>query len=60
MDPQGYAVPLGSHIGRMNPRDTTMGNLQRRKIIRRGATYGPALPEGAPEDGVDRGIARLS
>ena len=57
MDPQGYAVPLGSHIRRMNPRDTTVGNLQRRKIIRRGATYGPALPEGAPEDGVDRGIA---
>jgi Dyp-type peroxidase family len=57
MDPHGYAVPLGSHIRRMNPRDTTVGNLQRRKIIRRGATYGPALPEGAPEDGVDRGIA---
>jgi Dyp-type peroxidase family len=57
MDPQGYAVPLGSHIRRMNPRDTTVGNLRRRKIIRRGATYGPALPEGAAEDGVDRGIA---
>jgi Dyp-type peroxidase family len=57
MDPQGYAVPLGSHIRRMNPRDTTVGSLQRRKIIRRGATYGAALPEGAPEDGVDRGIA---
>ena len=26
-------------------------------MIRRGATYGPPLPEGAPEDGVDRGIA---
>jgi hypothetical protein len=26
-------------------------------MIRRGATYGPALAEGAPEDGVDRGIA---
>src|SRR6516164_9518350 len=23
MDPQGYAVPLGSHARRMNPRDTT-------------------------------------
>jgi deferrochelatase/peroxidase EfeB len=22
MDPQGYAVPLGSHARRMNPRDT--------------------------------------
>jgi deferrochelatase/peroxidase EfeB len=26
-------------------------------MIRRGATYGPPLPQGAPEDGVDRGIA---
>ena len=26
-------------------------------MIRRGATYGPALPDGAPDDGVDRGIA---
>jgi deferrochelatase/peroxidase EfeB len=40
----------------MNPRDTAV-NIQRRKMIRRGATYGPALAEGAPEDGVDRGIA---
>ena len=56
MDPQGYAVPLGAHIRRMNPRDTT-ANIQRRRMIRRGATYGPPLPEGAPEDGVDRGIA---
>jgi hypothetical protein len=53
-------VPLGSHIRRMNPRDTTVGNLQRRKIIRRGATYGPALPEGAPEDGAEaRGESAL-
>ena len=56
MDPQGYAVPLGAHIRRMNPRDTT-ANIQRRRMIRRGATYGPPLPEGAAEDGVDRGIA---
>jgi hypothetical protein len=56
MDPQGYAVPLGAHIRRMNPRDTAV-NIQRRKMIRRRAKYGPALPEGAPEDGVDRGIA---
>jgi Dyp-type peroxidase family len=56
MDPQGYAVPLGSHARRMNPRDTTT-NLNRRRIIRRGATYGPQLPEDAPEDGVDRGVA---
>jgi len=55
-DPQGYAVPLGSHVRRMNPRDTGE-NMNRRRMIRRGATYGPPLPEGAPEDGRERGIA---
>jgi Dyp-type peroxidase family len=56
MDPYGYAAPLGSHIRRMNPRDTA-ANMNRRRMIRRGGTYGPPLPEGAPEDGVERGIA---
>src|SRR5207344_1425841 len=56
MDPQGYAVPLGSHARRMNPRDTA-ANMNRRRMIRRGATYGPYLPENAPEDGIERGIA---
>lgn len=56
MDHFGYAVPLGSHMRRMNPRDTAV-NVNRRRIIRRGATYGPHLPEDAPEDGVERGIA---
>jgi Dyp-type peroxidase family len=56
MDPHGYAAPLGCHIRRLNPRDTTV-NMQRRRIIRRGGTYGPPLPEGAPEDGIERGIA---
>jgi Dyp-type peroxidase family len=55
-DPHGYAVPLGSHVRRMNPRDTGH-NINRRRMIRRGATYGPHLPEGMPEDGVERGIA---
>jgi len=55
-DPYGYACPLGSHIRRMNPRDTAV-NLQRHKMIRRGGTYGPFLPEDAPEDGRERGIA---
>ena len=31
--------------------------MNRRRMIRRGATYGPHLPEDAPEDGVERGIA---
>jgi Dyp-type peroxidase family len=55
-DPHGYAVPLGTHIRRMNPRDTA-ANMNRRRMMRRGATYGSPLPEGAPDDGVERGIA---
>jgi len=55
-DPQGYAVPLGSHMRRMNPRDTA-ANMNRRRMIRRGATYGAYLPDGTPEDGQERGIA---
>ena len=49
-------MPLGSHMRRMNPRDTA-ANMNRRRLIRRGATYGPHLPEDAPEDGQERGIA---
>ncbi|OBB09511.1 peroxidase [Mycolicibacterium setense] len=56
MDPFGYACPLGSHARRLNPRDTAH-YMNRRRMIRRGATYGAALPDGAPDDGVDRGIA---
>jgi len=56
MDPHGYAVPLGSHIRRMNPRDTA-ANMNRRRMIRRGGTYGPPLLEEAPEDDIERGIA---
>jgi len=55
-DPHGYACPLGAHIRRMNPRDTAV-NMNRRKMIRRGGTYGPALPEDSPDDGIERGIA---
>lgn len=56
MDPLGYACPLGAHARRLNPRDTAH-NMNRRRMIRRGATYGPALPDGDPDDGADRGIA---
>ena len=55
-DPHGYGCPVGSHVRRMNPRDTGE-NMSRRKMVRRGGTYGPALPEGVPDDGVERGIA---
>jgi Dyp-type peroxidase family len=56
MDPFGYATPLGAHARRMNPRDTA-ANMNRRRMIRRGATYGPYLPADAPDDGIERGIA---
>jgi Dyp-type peroxidase family len=56
IDPHGYRVPLGSHVRRMNPRDTAH-NMHRRRMIRRGATYGPPLADDAPDDGVERGIA---
>jgi Dyp-type peroxidase family len=55
-DPYGYAVPLGSHIRRLNPRDTGTG-INRHRMIRRGGTYGPPLPDDAPDDGVERGVA---
>ena len=56
MDPHGYAAPIGSHIRRINPRDTAH-HMNCRRMIRRGAPYGPPLPDGAPDDGVERGIA---
>ncbi len=56
MDPRGYRCPVGAHIRRMNPRDTVDG-VERHRMIRRGGTYGPALPHDAPDDGADRGIA---
>ena len=58
MDPHGYACPVGSHIRRMNVRDNRVSQIMnRRLIIRRGGTYGPHLPDDAPEDGANRGIA---
>ena len=59
--PEGLKCPLGSHIRRANPRDAEGffdGRLSNRhRIIRRGRTYGPPLPEGVMEDdGVERGL----
>lgn len=57
-DPIGYKTPLGSHIRRMNPRDADIAGVVRiHRMIRRGTSYGPPLPEGELEDdGVDRGL----
>jgi deferrochelatase/peroxidase EfeB len=56
MNPHGDGYPLGAPILRMNPLETDV-NVHRRKTIRRGGTYGPPLPEGKPDDGIERGIA---
>ncbi|MFL6305281.1 MAG: Dyp-type peroxidase [Candidatus Sulfotelmatobacter sp.] len=57
-DPIGYRTPCGSHIRRMNPRDGDVAGVVRiHRMIRRGASYGPLLPDGVLEDdGLDRGL----
>ncbi len=57
-DPIGYKTPSGSHIRRMNPRDADVSGVVRiHRMIRRGTSYGPPLPDGVLEDdGVDRGL----
>jgi Dyp-type peroxidase family len=54
----GYHTPLGCHIRRMNPRDADIAGVTRiHRMIRRGTSYGPELPEGVLEDdGVARGL----
>jgi Dyp-type peroxidase family len=64
-DPRGWQVPLGSHIRRMNPRDTTLSRLTDvniHRLIRRGATYGkPYDPNALSEedDSIPRGAIFL-
>jgi Dyp-type peroxidase family len=58
-DPAGLRCPVGAHVRRMNPRRSLPfdGKLvNRHRIIRRGITYGDPLPEGADDDGKDRGV----
>jgi Dyp-type peroxidase family len=57
-DPRGLKCPVGAHSRRMNPRDAVVtGEVRLHRMIRRGTTYGPALPPGVLEDdGADRGI----
>jgi Dyp-type peroxidase family len=58
-DPKGLKTPQGCHIRRMNPRDSIITGVPRlHRMIRRGTSYGPLLPEGVLEDdGADRGLA---
>ena len=60
-DPRGFKCPAGAHARRANPRDAFDGegsvHVRLHRMIRRGTSYGPMLPEGVLEDdGVDRGI----
>jgi Dyp-type peroxidase family len=57
-DARGLKCPLGSHVRRMNPRDSEIVGVTRlHRIIRLGGSYGSALPAGVlDDDGVDRGI----
>ena len=58
-DPEGLRCPVGAHVRRMNPRRSLPfdGKLvNRHRIMRRGITYGEPLPEGAEDDGAERGV----
>ena len=61
-DPDGRQVPLGSHMRRMNPRDTIMAQLTDvnvHRIIRRSTTYGAPYDSDAiseQDDDVARGL----
>ena len=60
-DPRGFKCPVGAHARRANPRDAFDGDgsvdVRLHRMIRRGTSYGPMLPEGVLEDdGVGRGI----
>ncbi|MGW2643336.1 Dyp-type peroxidase [Streptomyces sp. NPDC001393] len=57
-DPMGFTTPGGCHIRRANPRDASVaGEVRLHRMIRRGAVYGPPLPDGVLEDdGADRGL----
>lgn len=58
-DSDGLRCPVGAHVRRSNPRDSLPfeGRLvNRHRLIRRGIPYGDPLPEGAEDDGKDRGV----
>ena len=60
-DPRGFKCPAGAHARRANPRDALDGDgsvdVRLHRMIRRGTSYGPMLPDGVLEDdGADRGI----
>jgi Dyp-type peroxidase family len=62
-DPEGLKCPLGAHIRRANPRDALGFKAKltsRRRIIRRGMSYGHYAPESEPVDNEDRGLVFIA
>lgn len=57
-DPTGRYCPMGAHVRRVNPRDIGgKAQSRRHRLLRRGMAYGGALlPEGAQDDGKERGM----
>jgi Dyp-type peroxidase family len=60
-DLRGFKCPAGAHARRANPRDALdhemSVNVRLHRMLRRGTSYGPTLPDGVLEDdGADRGI----
>jgi Dyp-type peroxidase family len=60
-DLRGFKCPAGAHARRANPRDALdhemSVNVRLHRMLRRGTSYGPMLPDGILEDdGADRGI----
>jgi Dyp-type peroxidase family len=63
-DPTGTRCPMGAHIRRAHPRDAfgfNGGLVNRRRIMRRGLSYGEYVPEGSPvSDSDERGIVFMA
>jgi Dyp-type peroxidase family len=55
-DPDGATTPLSAHIRRMNPRNDDVSHDRQHRLLRRGTSFGPFLPEGETDDGVERGM----
>jgi Dyp-type peroxidase family len=60
-DLRGFKCPAGAHARRANPRDALEHEMsvdvRLHRMLRRGTSYGPMLPDGVLEDdGADRGI----
>lgn len=60
-DLRGFKCPAGAHARRANPRDALdhemSVDVHLHRMIRRGTSYGPMLPDGVvDDDGIDRGI----